>query len=145
MRLNPYLVFNGQCEAAFKFYAQCLGGKIEAMFTHGETPAAQHVPPEWQSKIMHAHLVIGDHALMAPVIRSAISGGRVMIEGGTESKTLLIDRAPWLLEKVEHAQTQAENTETRNLKLYAIITAALVASTLAFAFWRSGSDQSAKS
>jgi hypothetical protein len=22
MRLNPYLVFNGQCEAAFKFYVQ---------------------------------------------------------------------------------------------------------------------------
>ena len=31
MQLNPYLHFNGQCEAAFKFYEQCLGGKIEAM------------------------------------------------------------------------------------------------------------------
>jgi PhnB protein len=28
MQLNPYLSFNGQCEAAFKFYEQCLGGKI---------------------------------------------------------------------------------------------------------------------
>jgi len=35
MRLNPYLNFNGQCEAAFKFYEQCLGGKIEAMITQG--------------------------------------------------------------------------------------------------------------
>ena len=24
MRLNPYLMFNGQCEAAFKFYENCL-------------------------------------------------------------------------------------------------------------------------
>ena len=64
MKLNPYLVFNGQCEAAFKFYAQCLGGKIEAMFTHGETPAAQYVPPDWHKKIMHVHLSIGDESLM---------------------------------------------------------------------------------
>ena len=30
MKLNSYLTFNGQCEAAFKFYEQCLGGKIVA-------------------------------------------------------------------------------------------------------------------
>ncbi|MEM9908685.1 MAG: VOC family protein, partial [Cyanobacteria bacterium P01_D01_bin.44] len=34
MQLNPYLSFNGQCEAAFKFYEQCLGGKIEAMMPY---------------------------------------------------------------------------------------------------------------
>jgi PhnB protein len=28
MQLNPYLFFNGQCEAAFKFYEQCLGAKL---------------------------------------------------------------------------------------------------------------------
>ena len=33
MKLNPYLLFNGQYEAAFKFYEKCLGGKIEAMMT----------------------------------------------------------------------------------------------------------------
>ena len=30
MRLNSYLTFDGRCEAAFKFYAKVLGGKIEA-------------------------------------------------------------------------------------------------------------------
>jgi PhnB protein len=65
MQLNPYLVFNGQCEAAFKFYAKCLGGKIEAMMTHAGTPAAEHVPPEWRDKILHARMVVGDAALMA--------------------------------------------------------------------------------
>ena len=53
MRMNPYLVFSGQCEAAFKFYQECLGGKIEALFPFGETPSAEHVPPGWQKKIMH--------------------------------------------------------------------------------------------
>ena len=64
MQLNPYLTFNGQCEAAFKFYEQCLGGKIEAMITHAGTPAEQHVPAEWRNKIMHARLIVGDEVLM---------------------------------------------------------------------------------
>ena len=64
MQLNTYLVFNGQCEEAFKFYEQCLGGKIAAMFTHAGTPAAEHVPPEWLNKIMHVRLEAGDSTLM---------------------------------------------------------------------------------
>jgi PhnB protein len=28
MQLNPHLNFDGECEAAFKFYEQVLGGKI---------------------------------------------------------------------------------------------------------------------
>ncbi len=64
MQLNPYLTFRGECEAAFKFYAKVLGGKIEAMMPHEGTPAAEHVPPEWRSKIMHARLTVGDKVLM---------------------------------------------------------------------------------
>jgi PhnB protein len=64
MQLNAYLVFNGQCEAAFKFYEQILGGKILGMFTHAGTPAAEQVPPEWLNKIMHVTLKVGDSVLM---------------------------------------------------------------------------------
>ena len=64
MQLNPYLTFNGQCEAAFKFYERCLGGKIEMMLTHGESPAAEQVPSEWRGKIMHARMVVGERVLM---------------------------------------------------------------------------------
>jgi PhnB protein len=64
MQVNPYLFFDGRCEAAFKFYAQLLGGKIEAMLPHAGTPAEEHVPAEWRSKIMHAKLVVGDKVLM---------------------------------------------------------------------------------
>ena len=76
--MNSYLSFNGQCEAAFKFYEQCLGGKIVAMFTHAGTPAAEHVPPEWQSKIMHVCLKVGDSLLMgsdAPPDRAQAAKG----------------------------------------------------------------------
>jgi PhnB protein len=64
MQLNPYLTFNGQCEAAFKFYERCLGGKIVAMMTHVGTPAEQQVPAEWRNKIMHARLTVNDEVLM---------------------------------------------------------------------------------
>ncbi|HEY6349997.1 MAG TPA: VOC family protein [Candidatus Angelobacter sp.] len=64
MQLNPYLTFNGQCETAFKFYAGCLGGKIETMMTHEGTPAEGHVPAEWLKKIMHARLNVNGQLLM---------------------------------------------------------------------------------
>lgn len=64
MHVNAYLHFDGQCAEAFKFYEQCLGGKIEALLAHEGTPAAKCVPDEWRKKIMHARLVVGDQALM---------------------------------------------------------------------------------
>jgi len=64
MQLQPYLHFNGDCETAFKFYERCLGGKIEAMLTHAGSPAEQHVPAEWRSKIMHARMTVGGVVLM---------------------------------------------------------------------------------
>ena len=64
MQLSPYLNFNGQCEAAFKFYEKCLGGKIEAMITFAGTPAEEHAPPELRNKILHARLIVGGDALM---------------------------------------------------------------------------------
>lgn len=64
MQLNPYLMFDGQCEAAFKFYEACLGGRIVAMVTHAESPMAGQTPPELRDKIMHARLVVGDTLLM---------------------------------------------------------------------------------
>lgn len=64
MHANPYLSFSGNCEAAFKFYAQCLGGKIDALLTHAGSPMEAHVSPEWLPKIMHAHLTVGDWSLM---------------------------------------------------------------------------------
>lgn len=64
MQLNPYLTFNGACEEAFAFYARVLGGTVIAMVTHGDTPAAKQVPPEWQRKIIHARLAVGDKVLM---------------------------------------------------------------------------------
>ena len=64
MQLNPYLSFNGDCEAAFKFYERILGGKIGFMMRYQESPMAGQTPAEWQDKIMHARLAVGDKVLM---------------------------------------------------------------------------------
>src|SRR5713226_8707242 len=65
MSVNPYLFYNGNCEAAFKYYAKELGGEIEAMLSHEGTPASEQVPAEWQKKILHAKMTIDGAVLMA--------------------------------------------------------------------------------
>ena len=64
MQLTAYLTFPGQCEAAFKFYEQCLGGKIVMLSRNAGSPMEDHVPAEWRDKILHARLVVGDAMLM---------------------------------------------------------------------------------
>ena len=64
MELVPYLGFTGQCEAAFRFYEQCLGGKITALVRFEGSPAAEHVPTEMRSQIMHARLEANGAVLM---------------------------------------------------------------------------------
>jgi PhnB protein len=65
MTLDPCinLSFDGQCEAAFKFYERCLSGKITFMLAWGDSPMADEAPAEWSSKIVHATLVVGNTRL----------------------------------------------------------------------------------
>jgi PhnB protein len=65
MNINNYLYFNGDCETAFKFYEKNLGGKINFMMPHQGSPAENSVPAEWRSKILHAHMTLGEGTLMA--------------------------------------------------------------------------------
>ncbi|HLZ50061.1 MAG TPA: VOC family protein [Candidatus Acidoferrum sp.] len=64
MQASPYLLFNGQCEEAFKFYEKCLGGKIEGIMTFAQSPMARQVPPEWGNKVMHACLKVDGMTLL---------------------------------------------------------------------------------
>ena len=64
MELSIQLTFKGQCEAAFKFYERCVGGKITFTLTWGNSPIANQAPPEWSDKILHATLTVGDSVLM---------------------------------------------------------------------------------
>ena len=64
MQINPYLSFKGDCEAAFKFYEQCLGGQLGAIFRYAGTSLADQVPADWQDKVMHGSVTVGDQVLM---------------------------------------------------------------------------------
>jgi PhnB protein len=64
MQMHPYLTFDGRCEEAFRFYQQALGGRIEMMQTHGDSPITGEVPPAWHGRILHARMTVGDAVLM---------------------------------------------------------------------------------
>ena len=52
MELSPYLIFDGKCEEALKFYAKVLGGKIDSFMKWGGSPAeAMAVNKDW---VLHA-------------------------------------------------------------------------------------------
>ena len=64
MKLVTSLSFQGQCRAAFDFYAKVLGGKVTAAFPYGEGPPDMPVDPKHKDWLMHCWLEVGDQALM---------------------------------------------------------------------------------
>ena len=64
MKLNTYLNYGGNCQQAFRFYEQYLGGKITMMKTHGEQPTPSDLPEDRKNAILHARIEIGGTELM---------------------------------------------------------------------------------
>jgi PhnB protein len=64
MQMTTYLSFRGQCEEAFKFYQESLGAHLGPIFRYAGTPLADQVPADWQDKVMHGSLTVGEHVLM---------------------------------------------------------------------------------
>jgi PhnB protein len=64
MQLHTYLNYGGNCEQAFRFYEQHLGGKVTMMMRHGEQPDASQVAPEWKNAVLHARISIGGTELL---------------------------------------------------------------------------------
>jgi PhnB protein len=83
MKIDPYLMFDGCCEEAFKFYERVLAGKIEMMMTYGEAPEDCPSSPEMRDKIMHTSLLVDGQRLMGsdspPEYREKAQGFSVSI------------------------------------------------------------------
>jgi PhnB protein len=60
--LNPYLNFDGNTEAAMKFYAEALNGKLE-ITRFGEAPV--ETPDTDKNRVMHSLLTAGSITIMA--------------------------------------------------------------------------------
>jgi PhnB protein len=63
MKVDIYLNYRGNCEQAFRFYEQHLGGRITGVTRHGEQPNPG-VPADFKEKILHARIEIGNTVLM---------------------------------------------------------------------------------
>ena len=61
MKLYTQLNFGGNCEEAFRFYEQHLGGTITMMMNQSQAPGA---PSEAGNAIIHARMNIGDTVLI---------------------------------------------------------------------------------
>ena len=64
MKLNPYLNFGGNCEQAFRFYEQHLGGRITMMMRRGEQPGPGDTWPGSEQSIQYAIMHIAETELM---------------------------------------------------------------------------------
>jgi PhnB protein len=67
MQMNAYLSFRGECEAAFKFYEECLDGKLGEIFRYAGTPLADRVPADCQNTERIFHLLAKDGTVVMPL------------------------------------------------------------------------------
>ena len=65
MKLNAFLNFGGNCEAALRFYEQHLGGKITMMMRRSEQPNQPVTWPGWENTLQYATIELGETQLMA--------------------------------------------------------------------------------
>ena len=70
MRLDIYLNYRGNCEEAFRFYEQQLGGRITGIVKHGTQPNP-NIPPNWAEKVLHARIEIAGTVVMGADIPSS--------------------------------------------------------------------------
>jgi PhnB protein len=68
VKIEPYLFFDGNCEAAAEFYGKAIGAKVLAKMRYSEspeTPPPGMVPSGYENKIMHMLMQIDDSLVMA--------------------------------------------------------------------------------
>jgi PhnB protein len=90
MKINPYLVMNGNAREAIAFYEQALGAQLVGLMTFGDAPDPTGMVPESaKNLVMHAHLRVGESDLMFSDTfpgQTVQSGNQVSIAIHTSSK-----------------------------------------------------------
>lgn len=64
MRLTPFLLFDGNCADAMRFYQSCLGGEL-TITRVGDSALRDQLPADQHVKVVNAHLVSGALAFSA--------------------------------------------------------------------------------
>jgi len=62
--VEPYLVFNGNCEEAFNFYKSVFGGEFTGMMRYKDIPEGMKISKEFEEQILHIALPIGREVIL---------------------------------------------------------------------------------
>ena len=90
MDLSPFLLFEGNCAEAMRFYQSCLGGELEITSLR-DTPMKDQAPASLHDKVVFARLTSGSielsatdwqHQTRAPRQRNT---GGLYLSGGTHA------------------------------------------------------------
>jgi PhnB protein len=65
MDVQAYLFFEGRCQEALDFYQSALGARIDRVMHFKDAPDQSMIKPENAGKVMHAHMTIGNTAVLA--------------------------------------------------------------------------------
>ena len=92
-QINPYLIFNGNCEEAFTFYKSVFGGEFALMSKYKDMPPADgsKIADTDAERIMHVSYPIGKNAILLGGDANAqsgdvIFGNNVHVSMNTESE-----------------------------------------------------------
>jgi PhnB protein len=101
VQLQTYLNYGGNCEEAFKFYQDHLGGQITMLMRHGEQPGGNQGPPGWENAVLHARIDLGGTEVLGadipPTVFKPIRSAYLSLDVDTDAEAdrvfgLLSDR-----------------------------------------------------
>ena len=93
MKAQPYLFFDGRCDAALAFYRKAVGAEVTMLMRFGEAPDPPPpgmLPPGSEKKVMHSEMRIGDTVVFASDgdcgNKAAFQGFSVALSVATEAE-----------------------------------------------------------
>jgi PhnB protein len=91
--VNPYLTFNGNCEAAFDFYKKVFGGEFQTLSRFKDMPPmpGMEIPADLMNRIMHVSLPISKESILMasdanPAMGEVKMGQNISLSVNTENK-----------------------------------------------------------
>lgn len=122
--VEPYLLFNGNCEEAFNFYKSAFGGEFSGIMKYKDMPEnGKEIPEEYREKVLHVSLPVGKEVIL---MGSDAGPGAKINMGDNIMLTLSVDdekEARYLFEKLSQGgKVDMPLQKTFWAELYAMFT-----------------------
>ncbi|MEM7382477.1 MAG: VOC family protein [Bacteroidota bacterium] len=75
MKINTYLMFDGNCESAIGFYKDVLNGQVSMEMRYSDAPEDMPVPDHMTNKIMHTTLEFEGGSIQACDMQEELQRG----------------------------------------------------------------------